>query len=307
MKLTPETERPKLNSPLLVALSVLPEGLREEIEALSARHRGVRTGISEIRIRLCGLCSLVAEGLNIPLAGRIGAEEMRQTVKRICKGSLYAHRESITKGYLPMSGGVRVGVAGTAKYEGGNLVGVSEVTSLVFRIPTGRCEFGEELIRMWRERGGTSMLIISPPGGGKTTALRRMAAILGGTREALRTVVVDERCEFLPEDYYGMSVDLVRGYARARGVEIALRTMSPQIILVDEIATGEDADAVRAAGGVGIPVIATAHGDGMPGIRTREFLLELVEGEGAVFSSVAAIRRTGGVFFSEILWTKEGK
>ena len=281
-------------------MAVLPDRIREEIECLARGRKDRLLGLSEIRLRCPGECSAVVRGENLPLMASVGRELLYETFKRVCGRAIYAHRDSIKEGYIPMDYGVRVGVAGTARYDEGRLVGVSSPGSLIFRLPTGRCDFGRDLARKWCEMGRENMLIIAPPGGGKTTALRSLAYILGSGREAIRVVAVDERCEFIAEEYVSCFVDIVRGYGRARGIEMALRTMSPELILVDEIASLADADAVRIASGVGVPVIATAHAREPRDLRTRNFLCDLVAQDNAVFRQIAVIRRTGGRFLCDL-------
>lgn len=191
-----------------------------------------------------------------------------------------------------MDGGARVGICGSAKYDGGGIVGVGEIGSLVFRFPHGECSFAEELYDIWcSARSG--LLIISPPCGGKTTALRALIGLVGG-RGGRRVVAIDERCELRAEDYAAASVDLLRGYDRRLGVELALRTMSAQVVAVDEIGNDGDSDALMAACGAGVSVIATAHGDGFADAMRRESISRIVCG--GLVDTFVAIERTGGEF-----------
>ena len=174
----------------------------------------------------------------IPLFSTLKRNEAEALVNLLCEGALYAHRDTLASGYVTMRGGVRVGICGFARYEGGRLVGVSEMRSLVFRIPGGDCEIADELFSAFSEvRRG--MLIYSPPGIGKTTALRSLAASVGGGSNPRRVCVVDERCEFCDEDYADCEVDILKGYKRGVGIEIAVSVTGPQVIIVDEIG-GED-------------------------------------------------------------------
>ena len=281
-------------------VAVLPGGVREEIVGLFVTRRDFPRGLTEVRLRTPGKCSVVVRGENIPLMASVTKREMTETLGRICKGAIYAYRDTLMDGYIPMDHGVRVGVAGTARYEGGKMVGVSEPSSMVFRLPTGACDFGDDLADEWVRRGRENMLIIAPPGGGKTTALRSLAYNIGSGRHAMRVVAVDERCELVADDYHSCLVDIIRGYSRASGIEMALRTMSAQLILVDEIASEADADALRVAAGAGVPVIATAHAGEPEDLRTRKYLSELVAGAGRVFDQIAVIRHTGSAFCCSI-------
>ena len=228
---------------VLNVLSYLPTPMSEEIlRLLSARREG-NSGLGEIRIRAEGRCSMIYLGEKIPLFSTITKIEAEALVNALCDGALYAHRDTIASGYITMRGGVRVGICGYARYEGGKLIGVSEMRSLVFRIPGGKCDVAKELYEAFltAKRG---MLIYSPPGVGKTTALRSLAESVGGGGDSRRVCIVDERCEFLEEDYVNCEVDILKGYERRTGIEIATRTMTAEVIMIDEIG-GDDAESIK--------------------------------------------------------------
>ena len=280
----------------------LPARMREEILRLGSVRRNFWQTLSEIRLRAGARSSLVVGGVNIPLATSVDFSEAAQIVKRISHSSLYAYRDSINDGYIPMGGGVRVGVCGTAKYEGGVRVGVSEISTLVFRIPSGFCDTGVELFEAFC-KNPFGMLIYSAPGGGKTTALRALARSLGGAR-GMRVVVVDERCEFDASDYKNTTVDIMRGYRRAEGVEIATRTLSAEVIIVDEIGTPEEAKSLLPLVGAGVPVIASLHASSLQEALGRRMMQPLYEVE--VFRIFVGIFRTGNRYFAKIT-DKEGR
>ena len=263
---------------------------------LSAEIRGILYGsrhtVREIRLRAAGVSSLVTDGGDFPLFTRLSVAELEGVLDRMCGGSLYAHRDGINDGYVSVDG-VRVGVIGEARYDGARQVGVSSVSALSFRIPTGRCDFAAELYSLWRGLSG-NLLIVAPPSGGKTTALRALAGLIGTGRDAKRVVAVDERCELDPSEYENATVDILQGYRRGQGIEIAVRTMSPEVLMVDEIASDGDAAAVSLAMGVGVPVTATAHGTDLLSLTRRGFLRDLL-GDG-LFTHVCPIRRCGGGF-----------
>jgi stage III sporulation protein AA len=283
----------KPSLPLETALSYLPGGLRAYIEDFIESLRSPRESVNEIRLRCPGGSSLVLGGKNILFDRALDREEMRDVFKRICGGAVFAHREDVCRGFVALDGGIRVGVCGFAKYDGGQIVGVGDISALVFRIPTGRCSFAKELFKVWKTTGG-GMLICSGAGEGKTTAIRSLAGLIGSGDDARRVVVADERCEFLPSDYERMHVDILRGYKRALGVDIAIRTMSAEVIIVDEISSYEDARAMLASLGAGSSVIATVHARSLDDAMRRAYVKELIEG--GLFESACIIKRRSGAF-----------
>lgn len=274
-------------------IEILPRRIAEEILRLASGRRGGVGEIREIRIRAGGVCSMLIGNESIRLYGRVDREETDQLLSRLTAGALYAFRDSIASGYLSLEGGVRVGLCGSAAYDGQDLVGISDMRSLLFRIPSGKCAFSDEIYGIFREGIGQGMLIYSPPGVGKTTALRSLALNIAGGREPMRVAVVDERCEFDAENYSGCEVDILRGYKRREGIEIATRTLSPDLIMIDEIGA-DDAEALLGVVRCGIPLIATAHGGDFNEIMAKPALRRLFDCE--VFSVLVGISRRDGEY-----------
>jgi stage III sporulation protein AA len=175
---------------------------------------------------------------------------------------------------------VRVGVVGTCRYEGERLIGISDISSLVFRFPTGECEFGEELYELYASHSPRGVLIYSPPGVGKTTALRYLAERLGAGDKARCVVVVDERCEFLREDYERARVDILSGYKKRLGIEIAIRTLSAETVILDELGA-DDVASIMDVMRFGVPFVASAHAGSAEEILNKPSLRPLFE-SGAV-------------------------
>lgn len=278
----------KKSETVLNVLSYLPSAISDEILRLLKGRREGNDGLQEIRIRAEGRCSILYLGEKIPLFTSLTKNEAEALVNALCEGALYAHRDTLASGYVTMRAGVRVGICGYARYEGGKLVGVSEMRSLVFRIPSGHCEIAEELYSAFSE-ARRGMLIYSPPGIGKTTALRSLAESVGGGNTPRRVCVVDERCEFAEEDYANCEVDILKGYSRRTGIEIATRTMSAEVIMIDEIGA-DDAEPIREVLRCGIPIVATAHAADYEEIKNKPSLARLLSsGAFDVFAGISVV------------------
>ena len=264
-------------------ISHFPSSLSLEILRVGGEEE-----IREIRLRGRGRSSVVTLRGTLPLSTSC-ARLMEQIFLSVCRGAPYAYRDTVERGYVPLPFGVRVGVAGRARYDHGVLVGIDEVDSLVFRIPTGKCDFSREISLICRNPCGGA-LIFSPPAGGKTTALRVLAASLS---ERLRVVIVDEREEIYTDELSGREIDLLSGYRRAYGISLATRCLSPEVILTDEIAPEDSAD-ILAAANAGVPLIATAHASSVKELMHREDIRRLVCG--GVFRRLVGIYRVNGRF-----------
>ena len=243
----------------------LPDRLNSELDSLTIRP----ADLSEVRLRLDSPASLTISGVNLPLSFRASRAELTDCVSKLCGGSVYAHGATINEGFIDFGGGFRVGVCGRSS--DGKL---NSVTSLNIRVPHVIRGVSDFVLKRCLEGGKLrSLLISSEPGVGKTTLIRDLASRLGG-EFARRVAVIDTRGEiYLPEMFDGTLCDILTGYDRAKGIEIATRTMSPEVIVCDEIGDLSEAKAILSAQNTGVPFIATAHASSLrqlllrPGIK----------------------------------------
>ncbi len=233
-------------------LTFFPSILQFEIEN---RLNGKMWKLEEVRMRLGRPSSLTVSGDNLILPHRATERELAETLSRFAGGSVYAHEEQIREGYLPLAGGARLGVVGQATDL--CLRGIRGVTSLVLRIPHMAQGVAREVYAIWR-KSPMGLLIYAPPGGGKTTFLKDFIRLASTGENAMRVAVVDTRGE-LCVGCVGDMVDVLEGYPRKEGMEIALRTMNPQVIVCDEIGERDDS-AIRTVSHSGVPLVASCHG-----------------------------------------------
>jgi stage III sporulation protein AA len=206
---------------------------------------------------------------------------------------LYAHAETIKNGYIRCENGIRAGICGKAITEGGVIIGISEITSINIRIPHRIPMADKVILDILREDSfSVGILIYSAPGVGKTTVLRELCYSL--TKEAipLRFAVIDTREEICPDSFFSGPFDVFSGYPQGFGIEVATRTMAPQLILCDEIGNEQDAGAILKSQNSGVPLIATVHCTSFEELRCKKFLSTLLDAK--VFRYCVGIMRTSG-------------
>ena len=278
-------------------LEYLPFSVSREIKRILLSRVGEIHSLGEIRLCLGRGSSIKSHGERLLLHVEVSASDMSATVNKLCDGGVYAHRDTLSEGFISIEGGVRVGVCGNARYESDRLVGVTDISSLVFRIPSVKCNFTDKLYRAWGEveRG---MLIYAPPGGGKTTALRALVDAISSGKESKIVAVVDERCEFFLDECRDNGIHLLRGYKRGIGLEIALRTLSPEVIAVDEIGASKESEEMIDSLNSGVPIIATAHAKRLDELMKRSSLTPFFERN--IFDVFVGIFNTDGTLSPKI-------
>ncbi len=243
------------------AVKYLPQRISCALNETSEKSGVHLSEISEIRLRRGMQISLSLDRVNMRVPYVCSDADMEYVTDKLCRGSVYAYEHHLREGYIPAEGGMRVAVNTAVRYTDGRMRREHIPVSIVFRIPIHTEGQSERLARLINsERGG--MLIFSPPAVGKTTVLRDLVITLSGGIYSMRVAVIDCREEIddgrLPETCLA---DIISGCERADGMEWALRTLSPQIIAVDELSE-RDTFAVCKAARCGVPVIATLHAGG---------------------------------------------
>ncbi len=190
---------------------------------------------------------------------KISQAELQEIFVRACGHSVFSHEQEIRKGFLLLGGSCRAGLCGTAVLENGGIKSVRDVSSLVFRIPREVRGCGDRLFLEGVDfRRG--VLVAGEPSSGKTTLLRDIALSLStGKFQPIRRVsVLDERGEIGSDFDLGPCTDLLRGYPKALAFDTAIRMLSPEFLVCDELAPG-DLDAVRQSVLSGAALIASVH------------------------------------------------
>ncbi|MDR2899045.1 MAG: stage III sporulation protein AA [Clostridiales bacterium] len=219
-------------------------------------------------------------------ARKADSNDIHKIVELVSNFSLYAWQEELRNGFITIPGGHRVGLCGKAVVEGGKIKTLSHISSINFRIKHQVTGCSREVFKYISLDKMGSILIISPPGGGKTTLLRDMARTLSngdGSGNGLNIGIVDERSEIagcfmgIPQNDVGIRTDVIDRCPKAEGMLTLLRSMSPQVIAVDEIGGKEDIDAIEYIINSGVRLLCTVHGFGIEDVKNKPYLSELIK------------------------------
>ncbi len=201
--------------------------------------------------------------------------------QNICSHSLHSWQTAIRQGFLTIAGGCRAGICGTAVLQNGILDTVRTVSSINLRIASERIGCAEALCRILQNDLRTGgLLIAGPPASGKTTVLRDIARILGDTQ---KICILDARGEIaavqngIPQFSVGMQTDVFDGYPKAEGMEIAVRVMSPAIVICDEIGSEDEANILLESMHTGVQFIASAHAGSLSELQQRPQIRRLIQ------------------------------
>lgn len=213
-------------------------------------------------------------------------EELRETMDYISHYSLYAYENELRQGFVTVEGGHRVGVAGKVIMEKERVKNIQYISSLNIRVSHEVLGCADRLIPyIVANKQVCHTLIISPPCCGKTTLIRDLIRQISDGNEYVKGCsvgVVDERSELggcylgIAQNHLGTRTDVLDCCPKAEGMIMLIRSMSPQVIAVDEIGTVEDIHAIEYAMQCGCRMIASVHGLNMDEASNKPVLGDLI-------------------------------
>lgn len=252
-------------------VSIFPVAMRETL------LKQDWTGLEEIRVRNGYPIELIYDNRNkwLNIQGCIvDRHSLDEMINYITGYSVYAMEEELKQGYITLEGGHRIGVTGHATYDR-QRNGAYQVTNIVdigglnIRIAHEKKGCAKEIIPFLRS--GQSIyntLIFAAPGIGKTTYLRDAIRILANgdeEHEGFKCCVIDERSEIAackmgkPQNDLGSRTDVLDACPKEVGMRMVLRTMSPQIIAVDELGKQGEFEMLESMRCSGVNVLGTMH------------------------------------------------
>lgn len=270
-------------------LHVLPDSIKAIVSAFTKVDQ-----IEEIRIRVNRPLEIVCGGRpSYPSSMGVSTylvtvEDGVHLMNKLSQYSLYAFEEELRRGYITIKGGHRVGLAGKVITEKGQVKAIRDVSSFNIRVARQKEGIAKPLAPFLYKDRWLNTLIIGPPQAGKTTLLRDLARVASEglsdwNIQSSKVGIVDERSEIagcikgVPQHNLGPRIDVLDSCPKAEGIMMMIRSLSPEVIVVDEIGRQEDAEAILEALNAGVQMIMTAHGYSIENVLKRPTLKKLLD------------------------------
>ncbi len=269
----------------ILAADLLPEALWQ---AAFSIPEDKRLKAEEFRLREGRPMTLTVDGQIVSLPNTlVQQKDLEAVVAKVSRCSLHSHDAQLRQGFLTAKGGHRVGLCGVYTDTTAGKIPQS-ITSVNIRIARQVMGIGDALTEQLFPCGRLcGVLLLSSPGVGKTTLLRDLCRKLS---YRFRLSVADCRFELAGDGFNLGLCDVLQGGQKSECIDLLLRSMSPQIIAVDEITAEEDVQALVEAGHVGVSFLATAHGNSIEVLSHRPLYRQLMDA--GIFEKIVLLERT---------------
>lgn len=269
------------------AISFLPKRISEIIENIDKDFLERITEIrirkdSPIQIRCKGKAYFADDNSNLLYKYNchlptVTKQEIEDSFIRLCEYSVYSHLEDIKKGFITFKGGCRVGFCATAVRDEERIVSVKNISSFNIRIARQFLGCSDSVYATIKEHGLGNILFAGEPSSGKTTILRDFARNL--SEDYLNVCVVDERLELFDNTEYfetGHCMDIYSSYPKHIAVSNAIRTMSPDFIVTDEIGDEKECRAIVDGINCGVNFAMSIHCKNFEELKTKR-IFKMIE------------------------------
>ena len=266
-------------------LSFLPKSLYEQLRGMTPM---MIDKMEELRIRVGRPLEVIVGGEPYFFSYEVTHSDADQLLNNIGQFSLYTLEEELKRGYITIAGGHRVGLAGKVILENGSVKAIRDISSFNIRVAREKIGAAEPLTSYLYDGEWQHTMLIGAPQTGKTTILRDIARMISSGNEKLgiapqKVGIVDERSEIagcvhgVPQLEFGTRVDVLDGCPKAEGMMMMIRSMSPDVLIVDEIGRAADTQAVLEAVNAGIKLMITTHGHTLDEIKKRPIIAEILK------------------------------
>lgn len=279
----------------------------------------VTEGLQELRIKTEKPLLIYSDNLEITTDYIVTKEDIKTILQRISNYSIYAFEEEIKQGYITIKGGHRVGICGSCVIDGSKVRTIKNIASFNIRICREVLECSNNIMKyIIRDNNILNTIIISPPKCGKTTLIRDISRnisdglkVEGTNFRGVKVCIIDERSEIgacyngIPQMNIGLRSDILDNCPKSEGIMMAIRSMSPDVIVCDEIGTYKDVESILMAMNSGVNLITTIHGYDIEDLYKRPVFKEILENH--VFERAIVLSGNKGVGTIEYIYNFSNK
>jgi len=271
-------------------ITVFPTSIRPRMRKINW------DGLEEIRVRIGWPVELIYGNHNEWLGNydsMIDRQCLDEMLNYITGYSIYAMEEELKQGYITFAGGHRIGITGHATYEELRSTNEPQITNMIdigglnIRIAHERKGCAEQIIPLLRKENSIyNTVFFAAPGVGKTTCLRDAIRILSngdGTHPGMKICVVDERSEIAacvngkPQNDLGKRTDVLDACPKILGMRMVLRSMSPDVIAVDELGKEEEFTLLEQMQCSGVKILGTMHAGDMEQVMRNPMIRRMTD------------------------------
>lgn len=267
-----------------VILRIFPAHLREMFRM---KLQNKWTSLEEIRLRLHQPIELIfhhkVEWLDDHTLFQ--KDDSLYVLNQLSEHSLYRMEKELQEGYITIEGGHRIGLAGKVTLKNNVDAQLHRITFYNIRIAKEVIGVAAPIIPyLYEQQTVQNTLIIGPPKTGKTTIIRDVARLISSgvqSYEPAKVGVIDERSEIaaamegVPQHQVGSRTDVMDACPKVTGMMMMIRSMSPEVLIMDEIGKEADVHAMMEAILSGVSIICTIHGQSLPSILKRPSMQQL--------------------------------
>lgn len=216
-------------------------------------------------------------------------EDLKCMMSKISNYSIYAFEEEIKQGYITLRGGHRIGLAGECVISNGEVRTIKSISSINIRICKEVIGSSKKVMPIITNKDKVyNTLIISPPKCGKTTILRDIARNISNGMFTIglsgkKVTIIDERSEIaacfngIPQLNVGIRSDVLDNCYKKNGMIMAIRSLSPEVLICDEIGTEGELEALNMAFNSGVNIVVTVHGFDIEDVYRRKVFKNLID------------------------------
>src|SRR5690625_4017368 len=222
--------------------------------------------------------------------------------------------DELREGFITITGGHRVGLAGEVTTQFGKMERLKYITFFNIRIAKEIINIATPFFHyLHKGEHFFNTIIVGPPQTGKTTIIRDIARLIGDGSAKLRNrkvAVIDERSEIaaskngIPQHLVGLRTDVMDACPKVDGMMMMIRSMSPDVLIVDEIGKEDDANALMEAVFAGVTIICTAHGSSIEELKRRPSMHPLFENH--VFGRMIILQKDTHDYFKIDIFAGDG-